>query len=368
MARSQRQAHHFRMLFEHNPLPMWMCHPESLKITAVNAAATQHYGYTRDEFLNLYLGELENQQPSQVQQHIQQGHAMPLLHHRTQQGQILHVWLKHQVIEEALLVAAIDITRHTQIETQLHQANQLLERQNQDLHQFTYIVSHNLRAPAANILGLLAIYNTQDHHDPLNPELIAKLQASAQLLNHTLQDLNVILATRANSNAQSEPIRLREIVETSLNSQSYLLPSPHLWAYQINIPPEWEVLTIRGYLVSILSNLISNAIKYRAPERPLRLDITAQRRPNSMEISIQDNGRGIDLQRHGKSLFGFHQRFHADIEGQGLGLYLVKTQIEILGGQIEVESIPDQGSCFRISLPLSPPVPHRETALLSKIP
>jgi signal transduction histidine kinase len=68
-------------------------------------------------------------------------------------------------------------------------------------------------------------------------------------------------------------------------------------------------------------------------------------------LTITDNGRGIDLKRYGGQLFGLYKRFHFDIEGKGLGLHMTKSQIVSLGGDITVESEPDKGTTFTITLP-----------------
>jgi signal transduction histidine kinase len=109
---------------------------------------------------------------------------------------------------------------------------------------------------------------------------------------------------------------------------------------------------IPAYLDSIFYNLISNAIKYRAPDRDPIITLRSAIELGKMVLTIQDNGSGIDLEKQKNKIFNLYQRFHHNVEGKGMGLFLVKTQIEALHGNIEIESQPNKGTTFRISLPL----------------
>nr|WP_236676273.1 ATP-binding protein [Chryseolinea lacunae] len=112
------------------------------------------------------------------------------------------------------------------------------------------------------------------------------------------------------------------------------------------------VYTIRPFLHSILYNLASNAIRYRSPQRPLLLDVKTTLHRGSIRIAVSDNGLGINLDQFGKNLFGMYKRFHTHVEGRGLGLYLVKTQVEALQGTIVAESELNKGTTFTIDIKL----------------
>lgn len=468
------QNRRYRVLFQDNPLPMWICHPETLQILDTNLSACRHYGYDYKTFTGMRLGDLEPESPPLIFHQLNQHLPMLTLTHHNHQGQKMDIWLSFQHLPQGLLVAAHDITSQKQAERQLRHAKQTLEQfrfavasasvllvlndqgqivdsnhnfqdmlqqsalelqqqritdlgqfnsmswpevleslkqeaqvrillkltehwidcvilnygasepqgslylllgqdisqqqrlkqeqeqlnqtlvqQNQDLHQFTYIVSHNLRAPAANILGLLDIFNHDNPEDPFNQQVLEKLQQSAESLDSTLKDLNEVLHNRGNIVRQREWVALRPLIESILNSLEYLLPKD-VWQLNLDLQVE-QTYSTRAYLNSIFSNLISNAIKYRDTGRRLELSISVRQENNTLLIEIQDNGRGLDLERYGHKVFGFYQRFHQDTEGRGLGLYLVKTQVEMLGGNIEIESQLDQGTRFDISLPLAAP-------------
>ena len=115
-----------------------------------------------------------------------------------------------------------------------------------------------------------------------------------------------------------------------------------------DIEPDLEILYNPAYLESILINLISNAIKYKHPDRDPEITISARKRADSVYIRVTDNGMGIDLSKHGDKLFGMYKTFHGNDNAKGIGLYITRNQIESLGGNIKVESEVDRGTTFKI--------------------
>jgi signal transduction histidine kinase len=106
----------------------------------------------------------------------------------------------------------------------------------------------------------------------------------------------------------------------------------------------------RSYLESIMLNLITNAIKYKSSKRSPVIHVNTKRVGDFVKLTVSDNGIGIDLDKHGAQLFQLFKRFNHKVEGRGLGLNIVKSQVESLGGKIEVESIPKQGTKFNVYL------------------
>ncbi|HET7179101.1 MAG TPA: ATP-binding protein, partial [Chryseosolibacter sp.] len=109
-----------------------------------------------------------------------------------------------------------------------------------------------------------------------------------------------------------------------------------------------KVYAIAPYVESILYNLISNSIKYRDPERAPLIAIKTTHEKEFVCLAVMDNGLGIDLRKYQQSIFNLYKRFHLHVEGKGLGLYLVKTQIEALGGRVEITSQPNEGTTFHV--------------------
>ncbi|MET3980972.1 signal transduction histidine kinase [Mucilaginibacter sp. UYP25] len=103
------------------------------------------------------------------------------------------------------------------------------------------------------------------------------------------------------------------------------------------------------YFESILLNLLTNALKYRSPSRPLYLQISTKTIKDKIELTFEDNGIGLDVNRHRERIFGFYQKFHDNSDSKGLGLYLVKSQMEELGGTVAIESEVDKGTRLILS-------------------
>ena len=110
------------------------------------------------------------------------------------------------------------------------------------------------------------------------------------------------------------------------------------------------VYSIRSFIYSIFYNLILNSIKYRREDVSPVIELSATTHNDKVILSFKDNGKGIDLNRHGENLFGLYQRFDVSVEGSGLGLFMIKTQIEQLGGSINIESTVGVGTTFIIEL------------------
>jgi signal transduction histidine kinase len=118
------------------------------------------------------------------------------------------------------------------------------------------------------------------------------------------------------------------------------------------IDPETKIISNSAYLDSIILNFLSNAIKYAQPGRAPIVRLKAEADEKQIILTVNDNGRGIDLAKYGEELFGMYKTFHGNDDAKGIGLYLVKLQIDALGGSIEVESEVGTGSTFRIHLPI----------------
>lgn len=232
---------------------------------------------------------------------------------------------------------------------ELVHTNLELVKQNNQLEQFGYIIAHNLRGPVARILGLSNLITR--HYDPKNDqEIIDQLHGSAEELDTIIYDLNGILDIKKGVHSAYNEVLLPERLE---KVKSIL--KDKIAESNAVIEQDLQVKTIHAipaYIESIFYNLISNAIKYRSLERTPLIQVKTFLENDFIIITVQDNGMGIDLQKSKTKVFTLYQRFHHHVEGKGLGLFLVKTQVEALSGTIQIESQVDVGTTFRISIPL----------------
>ena len=237
----------------------------------------------------------------------------------------------------------IDINRQKILETNQQLLIDQLTLRNSQLSEFGHIVSHNIRGPIANLNVLLELYNTSSIDD--REIIVQKIQAVSIALNALLEDLVETVRVLEKENVRTEKLKISE----SINRAKELLKGQiEQTETSFDIQLSWdEIDYYKLYLDSIVLNLMSNALKYRNTERPLRISITTSKDDNS--LSISDNGVGIDLKKHGRNIFGLRKRFHKNIPGKGLGLFITKNQIQSLGGDISVQSEVNVGSTFKIS-------------------
>ena len=225
-----------------------------------------------------------------------------------------------------------------------------LLKQNEDLEQFSYIVSHNLRAPVARIQGLVNIFNKEDMNHELNKQILEHLSQSSYGLDMIIKDLTEVLTIRKNINTNREEIDIEAVIDSEITHlEEQIRNSEGIIIKELNIK---SLLSVKIYLQSIVHNLLSNAVKYKYPDRKPVILIKTEQLGSSFVLIVEDNGLGVDTTDPYK-IFGLYQRMHTHVEGKGLGLYLVKTQVETLNGSIEVESKLGQGSVFKVYLPIS---------------
>ena len=226
-----------------------------------------------------------------------------------------------------------------------------LMKRNQDLEQFTYIISHNLRAPVANITGLADILSCYDHPDEECVGAINALSKAVTNLDQVILDLNTILQTAHEVNEKIEVVSLPLLVEEVIAEIGSIIDKNHA-SVICEFNGISEIATIKSYLYSVFHNLVVNGIKYRRSEEDPRICIKTCQQADKMFIRFTDNGKGIDLERFGRHLFGLYKRFDFSVEGKGMGLFMVKMQVEALSGIISVKSEPGTGSEFLVELPL----------------
>lgn len=241
-----------------------------------------------------------------------------------------------------------DVTKEKEQQSEREQLIRELTQNNKDLKQFSYITSHNFRAPLSNLTGLLNLLDDVPVENEELQEILNGFRRSTQLLNETIDDLVKVVIIKDNPSILKESVSIIEIFENVFFqlSNQINLHKPNL---KIEIDPELCITINKAYMESIILNLVSNALKYRSPEKTPKITIKAFDKDNFVNLVIKDNGIGIDLEKNHDKIFGLYQRFHDHPDSKGLGLYLVKSQIEAMGGSIEVESQVDKGTQFTLT-------------------
>lgn len=292
-----------------------------------------------------------------VEQKTCQGFTHRLIH----RGKVRHIKVIGEVHTDTdgnitdILGISQDITKEKLAEDKIVKAKENLEllteelkSQNQQLEDFSYITTHNLRAPANNLNALIKLY--KGAKDEREKELLfKKLEKVTGHLTLTLDTLVDSLKVKTSQSvmfeklsldktlAKTKEILMAEIEETGASIKSDFSEIDH-------------VMYVKLYLESLFQNLISNSLKYRDPDRIPEISIVTRSSNETTTLLFSDNGLGMDLGKYGHNLFCMNKVFHDHPEAKGVGLYMTKIQLESTGGHISAQSEVGKGSTFVITL------------------
>jgi PAS domain S-box-containing protein len=266
----------------------------------------------------------------------------------------LDLWQENHIYPtgDGLSVFIRDITEKKQDELERERITTDLIQRNNDLEQFTYIVSHNLRAPVANIRGLsemLADMEVAPGNE--NAKALKALSTSVCNLDKVILDLNNILQISSTTNDTLEMVSLASLID-EVKSATGRLAEQNRAVIHYDFSGVAKLMSLKSYLYSIFQNLIVNSIKYKRPDTDPVINISSNLEGDKVCIYFSDNGKGIDLERYRTHLFGLYKRFDLSVEGKGIGLFMVKMQVERLGGTISVQSRLNAGTEFKLEFPL----------------
>ncbi len=247
-----------------------------------------------------------------------------------------------------------DMTERKKADDELRELNNDLKKYteellqaNKGLEQFSFIVSHNLRSPVANILGLADLIGDEEYTQEVKNNFLEAILDNVKRLDIVISDLNAILQVKVEMDSKKETVVLDNLLDSiKISIQNLIEKEKVQITTHFDVP---AIHTAQSYLHSIFYNLIANSIKYRKPGVTPQIAIGSEIKEGTIVITFEDNGLGIDLVKKGEQVFGLYRRFHHHIEGKGMGLFLVKTQVELLGGKISIESEVDSGTKFTIT-------------------
>ncbi len=235
-----------------------------------------------------------------------------------------------------------DITEEKKKERDLIQRNYSLE-------QFSYVLSHNVRGPLSNILGAKAALEL-----PLGTaermQLIDSISISAEKMDMVIKDLNSILQVRNSSFIEQENISLYDLIQEIMEDLSYLITEKKA-TVEADFSLATHYFSVKPYLKDIFYNLVSNALKFSKKNTPPEIKIWSEVKNDFIYFHFKDFGLGLDLKRYENELFRLYKKFHIGFAGKGMGLFMVKTQVDLLEGRITVDSKPDEWTEFVVGLP-----------------
>lgn len=263
-----------------------------------------------------------------------------------------------------------DITarKHAEDEVKRHLAE--VEVANEEVKQFAYIVSHDLRAPLVNLKGFSA--ELRDSMEILSPHLQQLMDGvddttREQLVMALEEDIPEALGfietsvTRMDGFINSvlklsrigrrrltmQPVDVAQFVETCRQSLSHQMEERHVELIVGKLP---QVVADPTALEQVIGNLLTNAVNYLDPKRPGRIEIGGEKTPLATKFWIKDNGRGISKADEDKVFAPFRRAGKQDVKGEGMGLSYVRTMVRQHGGQIWFESEIDVGTTFYFTI------------------
>ena len=225
---------------------------------------------------------------------------------------------------------------------------QKVQTKNKSLREFNSVISHNLREPLTQIIGFVDLLKSIDN-DVQSQSFSNHIAEAALRIDTVIKDLSTVL-----NEDDPHPADFQLISISAVIAEVKELLKPQLKDRDVEFSMQLSPDTIPSYkpfLVDIFYHLVSNSIKFSDPDKPLTLTISTSSLNNDAVIVYTDNGWGMDLTNFGDKVFKMYQRYHLDVEGRGIGLFIVKNRITSLGGRVKLVSEEGKGSTFEIGLP-----------------
>ncbi|MCR5889716.1 HAMP domain-containing histidine kinase [Hymenobacter sp. J193] len=371
-------------LYEQAPCGYCSCLPDGT-LVKLNQTLLAWLGYAREEVVAqrtlqhlLTIGGALHFEMHGMPLLLLQGHVRELSYQlRRKDGTSLPVLLNADLVRDwdgsplVMRIMLVDITDRRQYELELlrtknlaeqqreqlaqanaalQTSNEQLRRANVDLDSFIYSASHDLRLPITNIEGLVQLLREQlaEEQGPtgeLQP-VLAMMQESVERFKRTIEHLSDVTKLQKEHAPPTTDVPLWPVVEDVCQDLKPLIVATGA-TLEVDVAACPTVPFSTKYLRSVVYNLLSNALKFRHPDRVPQVQIRCRSEAAYVVLEVQDNGLGIEQAYHAE-LFIMFRRLHNHVEGSGIGLFMVKRSVENQGGKVEVRSTPGVGSTFTV--------------------
>jgi len=233
--------------------------------------------------------------------------------------------------------------------TLVKSVNERLRVRNRQLEDFNYVVAHNLKAPVTSMSIIVDMLGKTKDQTTFN-ELLPKLETISNNISTLTEDVQTYVSILNNKELDLENINLLLLIKNVENDfvENLLDEVPNKFETICKLDAWHSLKCSRFYMKSIIQNFLSNAIKYRRSDVDSHIVFETAWENNKKVLYVRDNGLGIDMERHKDSLFKLYKRFHRNYSGKGMGLFIVKSQLEAMNASIEVESEEGVGTTFKI--------------------
>lgn len=346
----QASNRRFYSAFHKFPIPALLSRVKDAQIIDLNKNFLEISGYDRNELVgksafatDAWADPAEKNQVINFIRKSGRIEKYPVLL-RDAWGRVRNILLSAEIFdnngEMCVLLMFYDVTEQIKTEERLQQINRELET-------FMYKSSHNLKGPVASIKGLLYLAGLENSGEKMK-EYIVLLQQSTRGLEVTLEELMDITRLKQ-GNVKPELVDVAAMAE-EISNRLRFMPEWQNISFRVSVRQKSPFYTDAGMLRSVLQNLMENAVKYKNEKVVPKIRISVIIQKKVVEILVKDNGIGIPEEQQ-ERIFEMFYRAHQKASGTGLGLYIVKSSVEKLGGIISLQSKEGQGSLFRITLP-----------------
>lgn len=275
---------------------------------------------------------------------------------RTIHANISIAWPQEPEAFRTINITLSEITNLVKTSQKLEKQQELLEQKNstlsdmvQQMEQFTYIVSHDMRSPLANMTSLISLIDQEKLH-PDNQPLIKDIGNSVTKLDWVIKSLNKVIESKKLEALPAERTDLNKTINGVLKDLNSLVEKSKA-TVEVELNDQPEVWLPAVHANSVIQNLLTNAIKHSHQKEKTLISVKGYQKGNLYITDIQDNGPGVPKEAQ-ERIFRAFERLDKRIQGEGIGLFLTKSLLLKYNGTIElVDPQPDKGALFRISWP-----------------
>jgi PAS domain S-box-containing protein len=361
----------YKQVFKYSIFPK-IVHNMDMRIIEANDSAIKEFGFSRNELLQKKLIDLQyKSDPEPTIQNVENKRRKRKLtvekNFRRKDGSIFiaDVTPCMYIINDrpVIHVHLQNITERKQAEEKMQKLNTALENEitkaelnakqielkNRELEEFAYVAAHDLKAPVINLNLLIEMINADNISGEKDLQLFNKLKNNVEQVYKTVYTLNDVINFKTTLKDKKERLEFEKVFDEVKQSISEQIKSSNTHldvdfseCAQIDYPPI--------HLRSVMQNLLTNSVKYKNPDKLLKIQVKTFKLNGSICLTVRDNGLGFDDEKYGGKVFGLFKRLHTHVEGKGVGMYMVKSIVEAHGGRIIVKSKPNEGALFTIYL------------------
>lgn len=352
-----KRERNFRVLFEENPVAIAVSDFKG-NLTNANSAFRNLLGYSHEELLGMDISEFalpEDQESLMRLRHeilekeiVREQRKVPTKNGDTIDVQTTVALIKDDSGEPVSMIGMVEDLTEKRKSQMLRRRQTELESSNRELEQFVHVASHDLREPLRSIrsLGDMLLQSNAERIDEHGRKCLDFIIQASTRMDTLVRGL--LEYSRLGSHREAEMMDLGVLLSEISDDLQVSIREANA---EIRVDKLPRVKGYRNELRLLFQNLISNAVKFRDPDRTPHVEVSCVEQQMQWEFCVKDNGIGIPLNKRDEVFFIF-RRLHAaeDFEGSGIGLAHSKRVAEIHGGTIWVESEPGQGSCFKFTL------------------